>query len=114
MYLSGWILAFAPFNVDGKWQLLPIDKILEGFQSTPPEYRLGHLEASSFYFDTGVDIPIKVNYYDVKYDICLVVGGFVGNYDNVTDTIRPSFDILLFDMPKGYIDDQDHKELLGN
>jgi hypothetical protein len=43
--------------------------------------------------------PIKVNDNGISPDACLLVGGLFNNFDEASNTISLSFDILYNEMP---------------
>jgi hypothetical protein len=90
-YLSGWILAFAPF-VKGKWRINHPDKI-----KTKSKY--GKVETTDFKSSATVEVPLVVDDNGHVYNACFYAGGIVNLYDRPKNIMRPRFDFALFEMP---------------
>lgn len=97
-YVSGWVLAFSPFE-KGQWRLDRPNQIrLVG--------RYGKIETTDFKTSATVEVPLKINDNGHEYDAYFYAGGIVNTYDESTNTIRPSFDFAMFEMPKGTVKDE--------
>ncbi|CAH6419317.1 Domain of unknown function (DUF4419)-containing protein [uncultured virus] len=97
-YVSGWVLAFAPFD-KGQWRLPHPDDI-----KVTKKY--GQVETSDFKTSATVEVPLKVNDNGREYDAYFYAGGIVNCYDEITNTINPSFDFAMFEMPEGTVKDE--------
>jgi hypothetical protein len=97
-YLSGWVLAFSPFE-KGQWRLKHPDDIrVTG--------KYGQVETIDFKTSATVEVPLKVNDNGYEYDAYFYAGGIVNKYDKATNTISPSFDFAMFEVPKGTVKDK--------
>ena len=98
-YISGWVLAFAPFDKAGHWQIAKPSAILQtgGY---------GNVATSDFADIATVSVPIKINDNGSEWDATVYAGCFAARYDRATNEIRPAFDFALFRMPAGTIKDK--------
>ena len=83
-YMTGWVLAFVPFN-KGYWHLDDPAEIL----STG---KYGRIDTGSLKTCTMVEVPVKINDYGTVHNVTFFAGAFVGNYHPDTNSLRPSFD----------------------
>lgn len=97
-YISGWILAFAPF-AKGQWRLNTPDTI----KSTGV---YGKIETTDFTTSATVEVPCKISDGTREYEVFFYAGGIVNSYDTTTNTICPSYDFAMFQVPKGTIADE--------
>lgn len=97
-YMTGWVLAFAPFH-KGQWRLAHPDDIAH-------TGKYGQVETGEFSDSATVEVPVKVNDNGTEYDIMFYAGGIVNSYDKASNTIRPSFDFALLQMPAGTHQDE--------
>jgi len=92
-YVSGWAVAFAPFE-KGVWRLASAEHIL-----ATGEY--GKLESTDFKTSATMEVPFTVNDNGNVYEAYMYAGGIVNTYDPTTNTLRPSFDFAMFSVPDG-------------
>lgn len=83
-YISGWILAFTPFNKN-KWRLDSLNTILK-------TGKYGQIETTKIKSTSTIEVPMLVN----GNHISVYAGGIVNSYDHVSNTISPSFDWAVF------------------
>ncbi len=99
-YISGWVLAFSPFK-KGEWRIdHPQDIAITG--------KYGQIETTDFKTSATVQVPVKVLDNGREYDSYFYAGGIVNRYDSATNTLRPSFDFAMFEMPPGTIGKEDN------
>lgn len=97
-YVSGWCLAFSPFE-KGQWRLEHPDDIkMTGMY--------GKVETSELKASATVEVPLKINDNGHEYDAYFYAGGIVNIYDESSNTLRPSFDFAMFEVPKGTVQDE--------
>lgn len=97
-YVSGWVLAFSPFN-KGQWRL-------EHPNDIKLTKRYGQVDTSDFKTSATVEVPLKINDNGNEYDAYFYAGGIVNMYDDTTNVMRPSFDFAMYEMPKGTVPDE--------
>lgn len=97
-YVSGWCRVFASYS-EGNWRLRHPDMI--------KITRLyGKIETSCFDACATVKVPLKVNDNGREYDAYFYAGGIVNTYDDINNTLRPSFDFAMFEVTKGTVPDE--------
>lgn len=90
-YLSGWVLAFAPFS-KGKWRLDDVKSILA-------TGNYGEVDTTKFNGSATVTVPVTINDNGYEYPIAFYAGGIVNSYDAIGNVMRPSFDFAMFRLP---------------
>lgn len=91
-YITGWVLAFVPFN-NGYWHLDDPAEIL----STS---KYGQIDTASLKTCTMVEVPVQINDYGTVHNVTFFAGAFVGNYQPDTNSLRPSFDWAIVEVPE--------------
>jgi len=86
-YISGWVLAFEPFDKYGVWRLNNLDYILKN-------KNYGSIDATLFQSST-VDIPFILDNGSQTKGI-LHTGSIVNTYNQKDNTISPSYDYAVF------------------
>lgn len=105
-YLSGWVLAFAPFK-KGKWRLNNVVEIL----STG---RYGEVDTTKFNGSATVTVPVTIDDNGYEYPIAFYAGGIVNSYDAAANVMRPSFDFAMFRLPNSRLPPVDALTELGH
>lgn len=92
--IQGWILAFSPWEAE-QWRLNEVDIIKAS----------GHYGDFTNYteFNGPSTVQIEVNFCDkdkIPRTLIIYGGGIVSSFYPETRTIRPNFDLAIFEMPK--------------
>jgi hypothetical protein len=93
--ITGWTLAFFPFH-DGRWQLKPVDTILE-------TGKYGSIDVGTVATYRSVHVPVKYNEFGKMYDVLLYAESYRVDFDESTSTVSPSFDYAILLLPDGTI-----------
>ena len=97
-YVSGWAIAFSPFD-KGQWRLKdPIEILKTG--------KYGQINDNEIQKSATVEVGFKVNDNGYEYDAYFYAGGIVNVYQDDTNTIRPNFDFAMFKVPDGTVKDK--------
>lgn len=98
-YLSGWIIAFIPFNKKGKYILNPLSKI-EKYALNPlgliSTHNYGRINTKDIP-QCAVEVPLEINDNGTSYKMSLYAGSILSSYNDQTNQIQPSFDWALID-----------------
>lgn len=86
-YLTGWILAFTPFNVRGYWVIGPINDFIAGKS-------FGKVETSDIP-PSVVSVPVKIDDNGKKYDTIFYTGLLSISVDDKGKSLRPNAGWLL-------------------
>lgn len=89
-YISGWALAFAPFN-EGRWQLYNPDYILE-------TGNYGKVDFYDFNINHSIEVPIKMvnSSGSTMRNVVFYAGGLLCDYNGAQNSVAPVFDIVMF------------------
>ena len=97
-YMSGWCLAFSPFE-KGRWRLNNPNDIL----STG---NYGKIKTNKFKSCATVEVPLTINDNGSEYEAYFYAGGIVNRFYATENTMTPSFDFAVFKVPDGTISDR--------
>ena len=90
--ISGWILAFAPFE-EGRWRLNNPEDILRTGS-------YGKIYSVHFQAYATMEVPIKfIDFGGTQHYVVLYAGGIVNGYRGIDDTIRSRYDVAVVQLP---------------
>ena len=89
-YIEGWILAFCPFNDDGKYCLNSIDSIRSG-------EKFGRINTNAI-STSVVSVPVTIDDHGQKYETKFITGLISGRTDKEETALRPNIGWAMIDV----------------